>query len=72
MSKIWIFVNKNDLEIWDLLFFKYYWWKDIAHVWIYMWNNKMIHSTPWKWVTTVDLDSSYYFENYVTARRIKN
>ena len=71
MSKLWYFVDKENLEIWDLLFFKYYWSENIAHVWIYMWDNIMIHSTPWKWVTTVDLDSSYYVDNYVMAKRVK-
>lgn len=47
----------NDLkkaEIWDLIFFKntYQSENEITHVWIYMWNEKMIHAWDTKVTTT--------------------
>lgn len=50
---------------WDLLFFSsnnQSWW---AHVWLYIWNNKVIHNTnkTW-WVEIWDLEDFKQYEEY--------
>ncbi len=65
------YVSKDALQPGDLLFFSYYGGGRISHVGIYAGNGNMIHATvPGSTVKMASLDSSYYLNNYITARRI--
>ncbi len=71
LAKQWTFVNRDKLEKWDLLFFTYS-STSIGHVWIYIWDNQVIHAmTPALWVGISSIDSGYFAERYVTARRFE-
>lgn len=63
-------VEKENLQAGDLVFFS----QDgsvISHVGLYMGDGKFIHaSTSTTGVIVSDLNSSYYLQHYVTARRI--
>lgn len=63
-------VNKSDLQPGDLVFFS----RDgsvITHVGLYAGDGKFVHaSTPAVGVVIGDLNTSYYIQHYVTARRI--
>ncbi|HHX68711.1 MAG: NlpC/P60 family protein [Miniphocaeibacter sp.] len=64
-------VSKSNLKPGDLLFFATSGGKNISHVGIYVGNGKMVHaSTPATGVKVDDINSNYYVNNYVTARRI--
>lgn len=64
-------VSKNNLKQGDLLFFSTNGSGSISHVGIYVGNGKMIHaSTPSTGVIISDIDSNYYSDTFVTARRI--
>lgn len=66
-------VSKNNLKQGDLLFFSTNGSGSISHVGIYVGNGKMIHaSTPSTGVIISDIDSNYYSDTFVTARRILN
>lgn len=66
-------VSKSNLKPGDLLFFATSGGKTISHVGIYVGNGKMVHaSSPSTGVRTDDINSSYYVNTYVTARRIIN
>ena len=66
-------VNKSNLKQGDLLFFSTNGSGSISHVGIYVGNGKMIHaSTPSTGVIISDIDSNYYSNTFVTARRILN
>ncbi|WP_297810699.1 C40 family peptidase [uncultured Finegoldia sp.] len=66
-------VSKDNLKQGDLLFFSTNGSGSISHVGIYVGNGKMIHaSTPATGVIISDIDSNYYSDTFVTARRILN
>lgn len=66
-------VSKSNLKQGDLLFFSTNGSGSISHVGIYVGNGKMIHaSTPSTGVIISDIDSNYYSNTFVTARRILN
>lgn len=66
-------VSKSNLKQGDLLFFSTNGSGSISHVGIYVGNGKMIHaSTPSTGVIISDIDSNYYSNIFVTARRILN
>ena len=66
-------VSKSNLKQGDLLFFSTNGSGGISHVGIYVGNGKMIHaSTPSTGVIISDIDSNYYSNTFVTARRILN
>jgi lipoprotein Spr len=62
-------VNKNELELGDLVFFKT---GKSKHVGIYMENGKFMHASTSNGVTISDLDNSYFAKNYWKAQRIIN
>ncbi|MBD2845583.1 C40 family peptidase [Paenibacillus sp. IB182496] len=61
-------VAKSDLRAGDLVFFNTS-GKGISHVGIYVGDGKFAHSSSSKGVIVSELESSYYSERYVTARR---
>lgn len=64
-------VKKDDLIVGDLIFFDTTGKKRISHVGIYIGDGKMIHaSTGQKKVVIEDINSSYYKNRFVTAKRI--
>lgn len=66
-------VSKSNLKQGDLLFFSTNGSGSISHVGIYVGNGKMIHaSTPSTGVIISDIESNYYSNTFVTARRILN
>lgn len=63
------YVAKSDLQPGDLVFFNTS--GGISHVGIYTGNGQMVHSPrPGKSVEVVDINSGYYAQRYVTARRV--
>ena len=65
-------VSKSNLKAGDLVFFNTN-GKGISHVGLYIGDGKMIHSTkPGDVVKTTSINSSYYKNKFVTARRIVN
>ena len=60
-------VNKDELEVGDLVFFKT--GKTDRHVGVYVGNNKFLHSSI-KGVQYTSLDKPFYKKNYWTSRRI--
>lgn len=62
-------VAKKDLKEGDLVFFKSPNSSKINHVAVYIGNNKILHASG-KAVKISKLTSSYWKQNYVTARRI--
>ena len=66
-------VSKSNLKPGDLLFFATSGGKGISHVGIYIGNGQMVHaSTPATGVIQDNINSSYYTNTFVTARRIIN
>jgi cell wall-associated NlpC family hydrolase len=64
-------VSKGDLQPGDLVFFSYYGNGLVSHVGIYTGNGQIIHaSEPGSDVKVSDLNSSYFTENYMCARRV--
>ncbi len=62
-------INKAELKEGDLIFFSFN-NKYIAHVGLYLSNNKFIHETSWgKGITISDLNESYYTRYYYSAGR---
>lgn len=63
-------VSKSNLEPGDLVFFRTS-GPSIGHVGLYIGNNNMIHaSTSQRKMIVTDIDTSYFAQRYVTARRI--
>jgi hypothetical protein len=67
-----IIIPKEDLQCGDLVFFKYttatrslY-----SHIGIYIGNGQVLHASTSRGVTIDDLDSPYYTEHYLCARRV--
>jgi cell wall-associated NlpC family hydrolase len=63
-------VGKGFLSMGDLVFFSTNGGKSISHVGIYAGSGKFIHSSSSKGVTVTDMNSSYWKNKYVTARRV--
>lgn len=65
-------VSKSNLKKGDLVFFKdtYDGCTNPSHVGIYIGNNKFIHASSSKGVTTSELNSTYYTQHYYGARRV--
>ncbi|MBH5318270.1 C40 family peptidase [Paenibacillus sp. GSMTC-2017] len=62
-------VEKNALSTGDLVFYKTN-GKSISHVAIYAGNNQIIHSASSKGVSIANMNSTYWKNKYVTARRV--
>ena len=62
-------VNKDELEVGDLVFFKT---GRTKHVGIYMENGKFMHASTSNGVTISELNNSYFAKNYWKAQRIIN
>lgn len=58
-------VNKNNLKIGDMVFFR-----GNKHVGIYIGNNEFIHASSKKGVVKSQMSSGYYAKTYTQARRI--
>lgn len=64
-------IEKSELQPGDLLLFHYYGSKTIDHVGIYTGNGQFIHSAnPQRGVVYDTIESGYYAQNYVGARRL--
>ena len=64
-------VDKNYLQPGDLVFFKNTYRKGVSHVGIYIGNGDFVHASSTKGVTTSNLNSDYYTEHYLGAKRIE-
>jgi hypothetical protein len=65
-------INRAELLIGDLLFFKHKDKSYLTHVAFYLGNNKFIHASVNKGITIDDLNSKYYSNIYYGAGRPKN
>lgn len=64
-------VSRDNLKAGDLLFFSTFGGNRITHVGLYVGDGKMIHaSTPSEGVIITDINTNYYVNNFITARRI--
>jgi|SRR5471030_1000454 len=62
-------VNKDRLEVGDLVFFKTQ--PDTRHVGVYIGDHQFIHASKSQGVTISSLDSPYWVDHYETARRLE-
>lgn len=66
-------VSRNNLKPGDLMFFATGGGSRISHVGMYVGDGKLIHaSSPSTGVKMDNINSSYYVNTFVTARRIIN
>jgi lipoprotein Spr len=65
-------INRAELQIGDLLFFKHKDKSYLTHVAFYLGNNKFVHASVNKGITIDDLNSKYYSNIYYGAGRPKN
>ena len=64
-------ITKDELRPGDLVLFSYYGSESIGHSGIYIGNGQFVHAAnSSRGVVTDTLESGYYLENYVTARRL--
>ena len=64
-------VEREDLRPGDLLLFSYYGSENIGHSGIYIGDGQMVHAANSQRGVTIDtIESGYYNNNYVTARRL--
>lgn len=68
-SKVGKYVSKSNLKAGDLVFFDTDTNGSVNHVGIYIGNGDFIHSSPVNKVGTNDLNSGWWEDHYVTARR---
>ena len=63
-------ISKEELQPGDLVLFKYYGSSSIGHTGIYIGNGNFIHAANSSRGVVIDtIESGYYLDNYVTARR---
>lgn len=67
-----IIIPKEDLQCGDLVFFKYTTatMSLYSHVGIYIGNGQVLHASSSRGVTIDDLNSPYYTQHYLCARRV--
>lgn len=64
-------VDRSNLKIGDLLFFRTQGSKVVNHVGIYLWEGKMVHASSTDGVIVVPFTGNIYYERrYAGARRI--
>ncbi|RXZ81957.1 NlpC/P60 family protein [Paenibacillaceae bacterium] len=63
-------VSKANLKKGDLVFFKVKGRSGIAHVAVYVGNNKILHTYGKGGVTYSNLNSAHWKKNYIKARRV--
>ena len=63
-------VSKSNLEYADLVFFATNGRRKVSHVGVYIGNGKFAHASTSVGVTITALDSDYYTERYLGARRV--
>lgn len=63
-------VNKTSLEYADLVFFTTNGHKTVSHVGVYIGNGKFAHASTSVGVTITALESDYYRDRYLGARRV--
>ena len=63
-------VAKSDLQVGDLVFFQNTYREGVSHVGIYAGDGKFIHNSSTKGVTTGDLNSDYWKQHWLGAKRI--
>ena len=61
-------IAKNELKTGDLVFFRTS--RNTRHVGIYLNDNKFIHASSSKGVTTSSLKNKYWSQKYWTAKRL--
>ena len=64
-------VAKGYISMGDLVFFKTN-GRSISHVGVYAGQNKMLHTSSSKGVVLSDMNTNYWNNRYVTARRVLN
>lgn len=70
-ARVGVAVSKENLQSGDLVFFATSRGRSITHVGIYVGENKFIHATQPGDVMKIDsMNSGYYLNTYVTARRV--
>lgn len=75
-STVGTWVPRSDLRLGDLVFFRTTAYEGIGHVGIYVGEGKFIHAPRYGYNVKVtqfigdDVDGDYFFQRYVTARRI--
>lgn len=62
-------VKRHELQLGDLVFFRVN--RNVRHVGIYLKDDKFMHVSARKGVTTSSLNNSYWVNKYWTARRLK-
>ncbi|WP_110112135.1 NlpC/P60 family protein [Bacillus sp. CGMCC 1.16541] len=65
-------IERENLQVGDLLFFSDTYREGISHVGIYMGHNQFIHANRNNNVSTTYLTNSYWGEKYTGARRVNN
>ena len=66
-----VYVEKANLQLGDLIIFRDWDNKSIGHCGIYIGDSKFIHAAnPSRGVVTDTFASGYYYERYVSARRL--
>ena len=68
LSATGLLVDKTQLEVGDLVFFKYS--RSFRHVGIYLGNQQFLHASTSKGVTISSLNTVYWQQRYWKARRI--
>jgi len=64
-------VSREGLQVGDMIFFHESWDSCAAsHVGIYVGNNQIIHASSSRGIVYDDLDSNYFAQNYLCARRV--
>lgn len=64
-------IGKDELQPGDLVLFSYYGSDSIGHAGIYIGDGQIVHAANSRRGVTIDtIDSGYYADNYVTARRV--